>query len=132
MGFLSKTCLVLKWVSSLLAIHFYTLIRSSMCKMHHFWIRALLHCYKYHVPIIIRAYKLYVLNYMYSIVIWVELCPYMQIYLSWRDIMLCWHTQIHTHTHTYKHTTSTCTNICLVYYSQHNVMKYLYIYIFCR
>jgi hypothetical protein len=59
---------------------------------------------------------------MYSIIIWVELCPYMQKYLSWK-IQCC----VCTHTHTYKHTTWTCTNVSLVYYSQNNGMKYFHV-----
>jgi hypothetical protein len=59
---------------------------------------------------------------MYSIIIGVELCPYMRIYLSWK-IQCC----VCTHTHTYKHTTWTCTNVSLIYYSQKNGMKYFHI-----
>jgi hypothetical protein len=100
-----------------------------MCTIHHFWILALLHCYKYHMPITIRAYKLCVKLYVFNSYLGATLPMHANIFIL-KDTILCLHTQIHTHTHTYKHATQTCTNVSLVYYSQNNVMKYFHI-IYC-
>jgi hypothetical protein len=114
MGFLSNHVWVLKWVSSLLVIYFNTLIRSYMCKMHHFWILALLHCHKYHISITMWAYRLHVLKLrVFNSYLGGTLPIPANIFIL-KDIMLCLHTQIHTHTHTYKHITWTCTNVSLV------------------
>jgi hypothetical protein len=110
----------------LLMIYFYTLIKSYICKIHHFQIFALLHGCKYHIPITIRAYKLCVKLYVFDSYLGGTLPIHANIFIL-KDTMLCLHTQIHTHTHTYKHTAQTCTNVSLVYYSQNNVMKYFHI-----
>ncbi len=94
--------------------------------MHHFWILAFLHCYKYHVPIKIKAYKLCVRLYVFNSYLGGILPTHAKIFIL-KDTMLYLLTQIHTHTHTYKHTPQTCTNVSLVYYSKNNVMKYFHI-----
>ncbi len=81
-------------------------------------------CYKYHIPITLKAYtlcvKLYVLNsYLGGIL------PIHENIFILKNTMLC------LHTHTYKHTTRTCTNVSLVYYSQNNVMNIFILYIYC-